>query len=124
MNKNRFKFTKILGYSVKFAVILNNLLLRISIIKDFAVDRTHCIKFLGATVSLGTKELISAKFLWGNVLLEGKLQIYAKNSHFEILKSALYMKSVRICDESVVFQQEKLCTNHKKKNNTYSLFYI
>ena len=39
-------------------------------------------------------EMISAKFLWGNVLLGGKLQIGAKNSNFEIFESALYMKSV------------------------------
>ena len=34
-------------------------------------------------------EMISAKFLWGNVLLGGKLQIGAKNSNFEIFESAL-----------------------------------
>ena len=38
--------------------------------------------------------MISAKFLWGSVLLGGKLQIGAKNSNFEIFESALYMKSV------------------------------
>ena len=38
--------------------------------------------------------MISAKFLWGNVLLGGRLQIGAKNSNFEIFESALYMKSV------------------------------
>ena len=38
--------------------------------------------------------MTSAKFLWGNVLLGGKLQIGAKNSNFEIFESALYMKSV------------------------------
>ena len=38
--------------------------------------------------------MISAKFLWGNVLLGGKLQIGAKNSNFEIFESTLYMKSV------------------------------
>ena len=38
--------------------------------------------------------MISAKFLWGNVLLGGKLQIGAKNSNFDIFESALYMKSV------------------------------
>ena len=38
--------------------------------------------------------MISAKFLWGNVLLGGKLQIGAKNSNFETFESALYMKSV------------------------------
>ena len=31
---------------------------------------------------------------WGNVLLEGKLQIDAKNSNFEIFESTFYMKSV------------------------------
>ena len=38
--------------------------------------------------------MISAKFLWGNDLFGGKLQIGAKNSNFEIFESALYMKSV------------------------------
>ena len=38
--------------------------------------------------------MISAKFLWGNVLSGGKQQIYAKNSNFEIFESALCMKSV------------------------------
>ena len=38
--------------------------------------------------------MISAKFLWGNVLLGGKLHIGAKTSNFEIFESALYMKSV------------------------------
>ena len=34
--------------------------------------------------------MISAKLLWGNVLLEGKLQIDAKNSNFEIFESTIY----------------------------------
>ena len=38
--------------------------------------------------------MISAKFLWGYVFFEGKLQIDAKNSNFEIFESALYLKSV------------------------------
>ena len=38
--------------------------------------------------------MISAKFVWGNVLLYRKLQIYAKNSNFENFESALYMKSM------------------------------
>ena len=38
--------------------------------------------------------MISAKFLWRNVLLGGKQQIDAKNSNFQISESALYMKSV------------------------------
>ena len=38
--------------------------------------------------------MISAKFLWGNVLLGGKLQISAKNSNFQIFENAHYMKSV------------------------------
>ena len=38
--------------------------------------------------------MISAKFLWGNVFIGGKLQIDAKNSNFEIFESALYLKSV------------------------------
>ena len=40
--------------------------------------------------------MISAKFLWGNVLLGGKQQIDAKNSNFQIFESTLYMKSVSI----------------------------
>ena len=36
------------------------------------------------------KEMISAKFVWGNLLLDGKLQMYAKNGNFE---RAVYMKS-------------------------------
>ena len=40
------------------------------------------------------EETISAKFLWGNVLFGGMLQIGAKNSNFEIFESALNMKSV------------------------------
>ena len=38
--------------------------------------------------------MISAKFVWGNVLLDATLQIYAKNSNFENFESALVMKSV------------------------------
>ena len=52
--------------------------------------------------------MISAKFLWGNVLLGGKLQIGAKNSNFEIFESALYMKSVSmpLILNSVTFQDK------------------
>ena len=38
--------------------------------------------------------MISAKFLLGNVLLRGKLQMDAKISNFDIFESALCMKSV------------------------------
>ena len=38
--------------------------------------------------------MISAKFLWGNVLLREKLQMDAKISNFEFFESALYKKSV------------------------------
>ena len=38
--------------------------------------------------------MISAQFLRGNVLFGGKLQIGVENSNFEILESALNMKSV------------------------------
>ena len=40
--------------------------------------------------------MISTKFLWRNVLLGGKQQIYAKNSKFEFFESTLYMKSMSI----------------------------
>ena len=46
--------------------------------------------------------MISAKFLCGNVLLGGKLQIGAKNSNFESFESALYMKSVSMPLNTVV----------------------
>ena len=38
--------------------------------------------------------MISVKLVWENVLFEGKLQVYAKNSNFENFESTLYMKSV------------------------------
>ena len=38
-------------------------------------------------------EMISAYFLWGKVPLRGETQTDAKNSHFDIFESALYMKS-------------------------------
>ena len=38
--------------------------------------------------------MISAKFLWGNVIFGRRLQIDAKNSNIEFFESALYMKSV------------------------------
>ena len=48
--------------------------------------------------------MISAKFLWGNALLGGKLQIGAKNSNFEIFESALYMKSVSMPLRQIIWQ--------------------
>ena len=39
-------------------------------------------------------EMISAKFLLGNVFFGHKLQIDAKISNFDIFENALYMKSV------------------------------
>ena len=52
--------------------------------------------------------MISAKFLWGNVFLGGKLQIGAKNSNFEIFESALYMKSVSMPLSKFRFLLKKL----------------
>ena len=40
--------------------------------------------------------MISAKFLWGNILLGGKQQIDVKNYNFEIFESTLYIKPVSI----------------------------
>ena len=40
--------------------------------------------------------MISAKFLWANVLLGGKQQIDAKIQIFQIFESALYVKSVSL----------------------------
>ena len=40
--------------------------------------------------------MISVKFLWGIVLLEGRLQVDAKNPNSDIVENALYMKSVSI----------------------------
>ena len=39
-------------------------------------------------------ETISAKFLWGNALFGGKLQMGEENSNFENFESALNMQSV------------------------------
>ena len=47
-----------------------------------------------AKMALIHKEMISAKCLWGNVFLGGKLQMDAKNSNSDNFESALYMKSV------------------------------
>ena len=44
--------------------------------------------------------MISAKFVWGNELLDGKLQMYAKNSNFENFESTLNMKSVSMPSSS------------------------
>ena len=43
--------------------------------------------------------MIPDKFLQGNVLLGGKQQIDAKNSHSKFFESALYVKSVSIQEE-------------------------
>ena len=39
-------------------------------------------------------KMISAKFLWANLLFGGKQQIDAKKSNFKFFESAIYMKSV------------------------------
>ena len=52
------------------------------------VDETLCKKLLSFH-----KEMISALFLWGNVLLRGELQRDATNSYFDNFESALYSKS-------------------------------
>ena len=41
-------------------------------------------------------EVVSAKLLWGNVLLRGGHPKYAKNSHFENFESALYLTLVSV----------------------------
>ena len=41
-------------------------------------------------------KMISACFLWGNVLLRGELKTNAINSNFENFKRAHHMKSVRV----------------------------
>ena len=38
--------------------------------------------------------MISAKFIWGNVYLDAKLQIYANKSNFYIFESTFNIKSV------------------------------
>ena len=64
--------------------------------------------------------MISAKFLCGNVLLGGKLQIGAKNSNFEIFESALYMKSVSMPLTSEKLTQQKATSDCSRQNNTSS----
>ena len=73
--------------------------------------------------------MISAKFLWGNALLGGKLQIGAKNSNFEIFESALYMKSVSIplrCSLINLYRPYKLFLERGvfKMNYTESFIYL
>ena len=51
-------------------------------------------RILAKMAFISYKEMVFAKFLWGNVLLGGKLEIDVKNSNFDIFNSALYMKSV------------------------------
>ena len=57
--------------------------------KTSLVGETLCKKLLSFH-----QEMISAQFIWGNVLPRGDLQIYVINSNFENFESALYMKSV------------------------------
>ena len=57
-------------------------------VKLSLVDETLCQKWFSFH-----KEMISALFLWGNVLLRGELQIDANNSNFKNFESAMYMKS-------------------------------
>ena len=56
--------------------------------------------------------MISAKFLWGNVPLGGKLQIDVKNSNFQIFESTLYMKSVNMPLNDQV-KQSLLCPHQQ-----------
>ena len=58
-------------------------------VKWSLIDKTLCKNLLSFH-----KEMISAKFLRGNVLLRGELQIDAIDSNFENCEIALYMKSV------------------------------
>ena len=58
-------------------------------VKSSLVYKTLCKKLLSFH-----KEMISASFLWGNVLLKGELQIDTLNSNSDNFESALYMKSV------------------------------
>ena len=51
--------------------------------------------------------MISAKFLWGNVPIGGKLQLEAKRSNCEISESALYIESVRMPLNLNVYDTER-----------------
>ena len=53
-------------------------------------------KFWEWVKKLISSPVISASLLWGNVLLEGELQIKARKSKFEIFESVFYMQSGRI----------------------------
>ena len=74
------------------------------IIMQWHCSIDYCVKFNSSwtqefmpKMALISQEMISAKFVWGNVLLggkRGKLQIYAKNSNFDNFQSILYIKSV------------------------------
>ena len=55
--------------------------------------------------------MISAYLVWGHVLLDGKLQTYAKKSNFESFDSTLYMKSVSM-PLNVVLDLKSTCHVH------------
>ena len=63
--------------------------------------------------------MISAKFLWGNAFLGGKLQIDAKNSNFAIFETALYMKSVNMPLNDFLFMGDIPC-----QGRLFSITYI
>ena len=65
------------------------------------------------------KETIFAKFLWGNVLFGGKLQLGAKKSNFEMLESALNIKSV-----SMPLNLQNISYFHKKIRYSLNLAYL
>ena len=54
--------------------------------------------------------MIPDKFLWGNVFFGGKQQIDAKNAHFEIFDSALFLKSVSISLSAKGTFHSRFCT--------------
>ena len=91
---------KSLGLLPKFQLIP---ILRIQVMHDYvhrhcSID--YCIKLSLVYETLCPKllsfhkEMISAWFLWGNVLLRGELQKDTINSNFDNFESTLYMKSV------------------------------
>ena len=61
---------------------------------DYCVKKKSRVRDLCKKLLSFHKEMISASFLWGNVILRGELQIDAINSNFQNFESALYMKSV------------------------------
>ena len=97
-------------------------ILRLQVMHDYVhwyCSIGYCVKLsliyktLCKKLSSFHKEIISALFLWGNVLLRGELQIDAINSNLYNFENTLYMKAVSITSSA---HSTLFCGNCSKKN--------